>query len=93
MVQQVRSVKGFVSGRVQGVGFRYFVTRHAQAAGLCGYVRNLSDGRVEFLLQGDPARVGRVIEHIRQGPNYARVADLATGDIDDAPVESGFVVR
>ena len=52
-MDQVRSVTGFVSGRVQGVGFRYFVMRHAQAENLGGFVRNLDDGRVQFLLQGE----------------------------------------
>ena len=61
-MHQYRSVKGFASGRVQGVGFRYFVMRHAQDENLCGYVRNLNDGRVEFFLQGDADSVSRVLE-------------------------------
>jgi len=87
------SIRGTASGRVQGVGFRYFVLRHAEAAGLRGYVRNLSDGRVEFLLRGAPDGVDIVIEQIRIGPAHARVADVATTEDPVADAGSGFVIR
>ncbi len=92
-MQVRRNVKGLVSGRVQGVGFRYHVMRHAQAEKLGGYVRNLADGRVEFLLQGESAAVARVIEHIRRGPAYARVDEVSLGDFDSAEIASEFTVR
>jgi acylphosphatase len=91
-MKQVRSVKGFVSGRVQAVGFRYHVMRHAQSEQLGGYVRNLSDGRVEFLLQGETERVARVIEKIRTGPAHARVSDLVVEDIEQGPLRE-FIIR
>ena len=92
-MDQVRSVTGFVSGRVQGVGFRYFVMRHAQAENLGGYVRNLDDGRVQFLLQGEAGAVARVIEKIRIGPAHARVSDLVVEDTEEVPPTTGFVIR
>ena len=49
-----------ISGRVQGVGFRNFVVHHAQERSVTGYVRNLEDGSVEVMLQGQPADVGSV---------------------------------
>ena len=70
------NVRGHVSGRVQGVGFRYFVRRCAEAHNLRGYAVNLADGRVEFLLQGEADAVERVIELIQQGPSHARVDDV-----------------
>ena len=88
-----RSVRGFVSGRVQGVGFRYFVMRKAHAERLGGYVRNLPDGRVEFLLQGEADSVARVVEQIRNGPTYARVSDLSFDDTDDLAIEPEFSIR
>ena len=90
-MDQARSVTGFVSGRVQGVGFRYFVMRHAKAENLGGYVRNLDDGRVQFLLHGEAAAVAKVIEEIRVGPAHARVSDLVLEDTDE--VTTGFVIR
>ena len=85
----MHSVKGFVSGRVQGVGFRYFVKQCAEMAQLCGYTRNLVDGRVEFMLQGERAAVDRVVEQIRTGPKHAEVAQI---EFDRAAVDAKFSV-
>ncbi|MDJ0777894.1 MAG: acylphosphatase [Gammaproteobacteria bacterium] len=85
-----RSVHGHVSGRVQGVGFRYFVCRCAQALKLAGYVRNLRDGRVEFFAQGEAADVVRLIEQIRTGPAHARVSDLQFEDVARVADLTGF---
>lgn len=90
---RVCSVKGHVTGRVQGVGFRYFVMRHAQARNLSGYARNLDDGRVEFFLHGDGNSVAAVTENIRLGPPHAIVDDLEFEETDKAPPTSGFVIR
>ena len=84
---------GLVSGRVQGVGFRYFVTRCAQAASVHGFVRNLPDGRVEFRLQGDMVTVEKVLEQIRQGPTHARVDSVEMIPVSDTDRFDGFVVR
>ena len=65
-----------ISGRVQGVGFRYYVQDHAAVEGVHGYVRNLSDGRVEALLEGDDESVLRVERALRRGPAGARVDDV-----------------
>jgi len=92
-MKMLRSVKGLVSGRVQGVGFRYFVMRHAQVENICGYVRNLNDGRVEFLLQGEADSVSRVIGQIRVGPDYARVSELQLVDCDAISGLIGFLIR
>ena len=92
-IHQCRSVKGFASGRVQGVGFRYFVMRHAQAEKLYGYVRNLNDGRVEFFLQGDADSVSRVLGQIQLGPDYAQVSELQLGDTDEIQGLVEFVIR
>jgi len=64
---------GLVSGRVQGVGFRYFVQHCAQARGLSGWARNLDDGRVEVLLCGDEVAVTAVQTEVAEGPASARV--------------------
>jgi len=94
-MQTERNVIGIVSGRVQGVGFRYFVLRHAQARQLSGYVRNLVDGRVEFRLGGAPPAVAAVIEEIRRGPMHARVDELKLEDCEEVVVDarSDFTIR
>lgn len=65
-----------VSGRVQGVGFRYFVKESADRSGVSGWVRNLRDGRVEAVLQGAPAAMQAVLADIRRGPPAAQVQEV-----------------
>ena len=62
-----------VSGRVQGVGFRWFVVREASSRNLKGWTRNLPDGRVEVLAQGEPDAVRELAEALARGPSAARV--------------------
>ncbi len=80
-----------VAGRVQGVFFRDTCRREAVAAGVAGWVRNLSDGRVEAVFEGEQAAVERVVTWCRVGPPHARVA--ATEVHVEEPVgEAGFRV-
>jgi len=65
-----------VRGLVQGVGFRYFVYRHASRLNLRGYVRNLRSGDVEIEVQGDRSLVEELIKEVKVGPRAAHVADL-----------------
>jgi len=66
-----------VSGRVQGVFFRATCARLARQAGLVGTVRNLDDGRVEAIFEGDDDAVDRLIAWCRRGPDHADVEDVA----------------
>ena len=74
-----------VTGRVQGVGFRFFVEAEARHEGLRGWVRNLPDGRVEAFAEGEADAVERLERKIRRGPSTSRVLtvdvlpDLPTG--------------
>jgi acylphosphatase len=69
----MRRVHVFVSGDVQGVGFRWYCNEEATAAGVAGFVRNLPDGRVEAVFEGDDPAVDRMIDWCRTGPRWARV--------------------
>ena len=84
-----------VSGLVQGVGFRWFVARHARSLGLGGYARNLPDGRVEVIAGGGPAdALARLEELLRAGPAHALVERLERQDDVDEPVsERSFDIR
>lgn len=66
-----------ISGRVQGVGFRWFAHDVATRQGVTGWVRNLDDGRVEALVEGEAEDVTRVERALRSGPGGARVDDVA----------------
>jgi len=92
-VTGITSIRGFASGRVQGVGFRYFVRRNAQMHDLGGYAINLADGRVEFLLQGELSAIERVIEQIRRGPRQARVDAVTLEPPGEREACAGFVTR
>jgi acylphosphatase len=74
LMQEKVSLYAIAQGRVQGVYFRDFTLRKAQALGLTGYVKNLSDGRsVEIWAEGDKAKLEQLLEHIKIGPEAARV--------------------
>jgi acylphosphatase len=72
-----------ISGNVQGVGFRYFVTQCARQQGLRGWVRNRRGGSVEALLIGDEAAVAAATEQCRRGPPLARVDHLNAAPAQD----------
>jgi len=71
-MQKVR-VHLYVSGKVQGVFFRQNVKRCAQSCGVYGWVRNLSDGRVEAVFEGVDLSVKEVIAYCHHGPSFAKV--------------------
>lgn len=65
-----------VRGRVQGVGFRWFVEREAHILGIAGWVRNKADGSVEVLAQGSAAQLAGLRSRLREGPRAARVDEV-----------------
>ena len=65
-----------VSGRVQGVGFRWFVLQEAEATGVTGWVRNLPDGRVEVWVEGSTDAVQAMEQAVGRGPRHARVTEV-----------------
>jgi acylphosphatase len=81
-----------VSGRVQGVGYRYFVLREAERLGLAGFARNQADGSVEVVAEGGEEVLGQLEARLRAGPSFARVTA-----VDRSPVpprgDAGFHIR
>ncbi len=63
----------FVYGRVQGIGYRGYVRRIANKIGVAGWVRNLHDGRVEAVVEGEEDKVNYFVELCKRGPPFARV--------------------
>ena len=80
--------RAVVSGRVQGVGFRFFAERAAKKAGVVGWVRNLPDGRVETVVEGSDDAVERYLGELRKGPLGSRVTDVAVEDRQPGNFES-----
>lgn len=81
-----------VSGRVQGVGYRYFAMRAAGELGVSGYARNLGDGSVEVVAEGEEGVLRDFEERLRRGPSFAEVRSV---DRQPAPArgQDGFHIR
>lgn len=82
-----------VSGHVQGVGFRMFAADCARREGLAGHVRNLPDGTVEAVAEGDLESVTRFEAALWRGPSRARVAAVAVADSEPLGLTDRFTIR
>jgi acylphosphatase len=82
-----------IAGRVQGVGFRYFVEDTALREGVSGYVRNVPDGRVEALVEGEAEAVDRVEAALWRGPRGAQVEDIEIEESIPSGRVTGFRIR
>lgn len=84
-----RRLHARVQGRVQGVGFRYFVQENARSLGLVGWVRNRRDGSVELIAEGELETLNKLIQVLQQGSRSSQVQDLkseiqeASGDFEN----------
>ena len=76
-----------VTGRVHGVGFRYFVIQEAQALGLVGWVANMADGSVACVAEGPRDRLQQLLQRLREGPAAAIVTNVAVSWV---PARGGF---
>lgn len=85
--------RAVISGRVQGVGFRFFAERAAREAGVRGWVRNLSDGSVETVAEGEEDAVTIYFDRLRRGPAGSKVAGVAAHDVHFAHYESFEITR
>jgi acylphosphatase len=82
-----------ISGRVQGVGFRYFVQEAAAVENVGGWVRNLGDGRVEVFADGDLESVNRLERRLRRGPPAARVERVDMFEEAPSPSRLPFAIK
>lgn len=82
-MSNVIRLRAVISGKVQGVGYRYSTRDKARSLGLVGWVRNLADGRVEAMTEGERRQVNIMMEWFKQGPPAAEVDGV---EIDELPV-------
>lgn len=84
----------FIEGRVQGVGFRWWIAGRAKNLGLVGWVRNLKDGRVEVVVEGPKKEIKKLVEECKKGPLLSKVSHLdvsweeATKEFEDFEIRS-----
>jgi acylphosphatase len=83
----------FVSGMVQGVGFRYFAQDAAEELRISGYVRNLRDGRVEVFAMGTPQQHARLRAALERGPRFSSVSEVQEEDsLPESEYAGGFLI-
>ncbi len=90
MVSRVHMI---AEGLVQGVGFRWFVARRAEALGIRGYIRNLYDGTVEMEAEGDRSLLEEFMKEVRVGPRAAHVTNVRIEWRDPVQRERNFEIR
>ena len=83
------AVRVLIEGRVQGVGFRYWMIERAGGLGLDGWVRNRRDGAVEAVFAGPADAVAEMLRHCHDGPAFARVTRVQEWP-EASPIEAGF---
>lgn len=83
----------YISGHVQGVGFRYYTRKNAMELGITGWVKNLPDGRVEAVLQGPKEHVCSLITRIKKGPIYSSVSRVEVSEIQAGTFTTFDVLR
>jgi acylphosphatase len=91
--QAVQARRFLVRGRVQGVGFRWFVERESQILGIAGWVRNNADSSVEVLAQGTRDQLSGLRSRLRQGPRAARVDNVEESEVKAVPGLSTFRIE
>ncbi|MDZ7671151.1 MAG: acylphosphatase [Gammaproteobacteria bacterium] len=87
------AMQGRIEGRVQGVAFRASMRAEAQRCGAAGWVRNLPDGAVEFLAQGDSRNVRQLLDWARRGPPGASVDGFNTFEVQPERNLTDFEIR
>jgi acylphosphatase len=85
--------KYIISGTVQGVGYRFFTQRAAARHQVLGYVRNLKDGRVEALAEGDAKSVEEFKHELLTGPTYSNVEDIEETVLEPGNLYSSFRIE
>ncbi|WP_103664639.1 acylphosphatase [Gracilimonas amylolytica] len=82
----------YITGRVQGVGFRHFTRKNADKLGITGWVKNLPDGRVEAVFQGTEEHVKELISRCKKGPISSYVQDIEVSEIENTQDHRSFEV-
>jgi acylphosphatase len=91
--QSIHACRYLVRGRVQGVGFRWFVEREAHILGIAGWVRNRADGTVEVMAMGSRDQLSALRSRLQEGPRASRVDDVEEFAADPVPGLNSFRIE
>ena len=93
MIENIKTYQLLLSGRVQGVGFRYFVESIAGRYGINGFVRNTFDRKVEVVCQGEEEDLKKFADEIKKGPSFSVVTDVKAEEIKDGKIYNIFEIK
>src|SRR5438105_1322820 len=93
VAEELHTRRYVIKGRVQGVGFRFYVEREARMLGVAGWVRNNVDGAVEVLATGTREQHAALKAKLHQGPRAARVDDVSENDAQPVPELKAFRIE
>ena len=82
-----------ISGKVQGVSFRFYAHEKAVQLGLHGWVQNMSDGRVELVISGSDEAVSQMIDWAKQGPPLAHVMQVEMAEFNESVKKESFLIK
>ena len=93
MSENIKTYKILVSGRVQGVGFRYFSQSRASKYNIKGFIRNTYDNKVEIVCQGEEEELEQFINEVRKGPAFSVVSDMEIEEIKKPQKYNSFDIK
>ena len=93
LAEQITSLQVLISGKVQGVGYRYSTREKAIALNIVGWVRNLPNGQVEALIIGKSTQIEQMLTWFQSGPPAAKVSSIETEETDPKPLNSFKIHR
>lgn len=91
--KEIKRLQATATGRVQGVGFRWYVIEHANPLGLSGYVKNLRDGNVEVVAEGKREDLQALVEALWEGPSWSEVRHVHLNWLPPVGMTGGFRVE
>ncbi len=86
-------IEVYVEGVVQGVGFRYFTQRIAKEIGVKGFVKNLPDGRVYIVAEGEDEQLDKFLSYVKKGPSASVVRNVKVREIEKSEEFENFNIR
>ena len=93
MVENIKTYNVLISGRVQGVGFRYFAVSIAEKYDVRGFVRNIQGGKVEIVCQGEEEELKSFISEVKKGPAFSVITGAIAEEIPEAKKYNTFEIK
>lgn len=93
MIENIKTYNILISGRVHGVGFRYFSLALADKYDVKGYVKNTPDSKVEIICQGDEEELDYFMEDIRKGPAFSVITGIIVEDVPENKIYNCFEIK